>query len=204
MSKTKPKEATAEDQIVSILKSTGREGVEELIDYLQNSDFFTAPASTIYHGAHRGGLAQHSLNVLDCIICLYDSMKAAEYNIPEVEQDSLILVALLHDVCKINCYHEDFRNVKQADGSWEKVPCFKRDPLLPMGHGGKSVFVLQNFIKLSVEEAQAIFWHMGAYDTSPYMTLNELGAAYEQNFLAYLVNAADMMSTYVLENKNFL
>lgn len=198
------KPQTSEDKIIALLLSTKREGVELLIEYLQKSDFFTAPASTQYHGAFRGGLAQHCLNVLDCILSLHEHMVAQGYNVPEVQQDSLILTALLHDVCKINCYHEDFRNVKNEQGVWEKVPCYKREPLLPMGHGGKSVFILQNFISLSVEEAQAIFWHMGAYDTSPYMTLNELGKAYDDYFLAYLLHTADMMSTYVLENKNYL
>lgn len=203
MKKAQKQPPTAEEQIITLLQDTKREGMEMLIEYLQKSDFFIAPASTQYHGAFKGGLALHCLNVLDCLITLYNTMKAGAYNVPDIEQESLVIVALLHDVCKINCYHEDFRNVKNAAGEWERVPCYKREPLLAMGHGGKSMFILQNFIALSVEEAQAIFWHMGAYDTSPYMTNNELGQAYDENFLAYLLHTADMMSTYVLENKHY-
>jgi hypothetical protein len=197
------KEQTASEQIATILRSTNREGVEDLIEYLNKSDFFTAPASTQYHGAYTGGLAEHSLNVLDSLMALYSFYKKEKYNVPELAEDSMIVVALLHDVCKINCYKEDFRNVKDDNGVWNKVPCYKREPLLAMGHAGKSVFIIQNFIALSVEEAQAIFWHMGAYDTSPYNTWNEMGQAYEENLLAFLLHQADMLSTYILENKKY-
>lgn len=201
--KQQPKEQTTADQVITLLRSTNREGVEDLIEYLTKSDYFIAPASTQYHGAYTGGLAEHSLNVLDSLMALYSFLKKEKYNVPELAQDSIIIVALLHDVCKINCYKEDFRNVKDDNGVWQKVPCYKREPLLAMGHAGKSVFIIQNFIALSVEEAQAIFWHMGAYDTSPYNTWNEMGQAYDENLLAFLLHQADMLSTYILENKKY-
>ena len=201
--KQQPKEQTTADQVITLLRSTNREGVEDLIEYLTKSDYFIAPASTQYHGAYTGGLAEHSLNVLDSLMALYSFLKKEKYNVPELAQDSMIIVALLHDVCKINCYKEDFRNVKDDNGVWQKVPCYKREPLLAMGHAGKSVFIIQNFIALSVEEAQAIFWHMGAYDTSPYNTWNEMGQAYDENLLAFLLHQADMLSTYILENKKY-
>jgi hypothetical protein len=205
---------TPAEQIMTLLRSTNREGVEELIEYLSKSDFFTAPASTKYHGAYPGGLAEHSLNVLDSLMALYSFLKKEKYNVPELTEDSMIVVALLHDLCKINCYTESYRNEKvyRADGSkhdaggnfeWESVKGYKREPLLAMGHGGKSIFIIQNFIALSVEEAQAIFWHMGAYDTSPYNTWDEMGQAYEGNLLAFLLHQADMLSTYILENKKY-
>lgn len=186
-------------QIIALLKKTERAGIDLLIDYLEKSDFFVAPASTQYHGAYKGGLAEHSLNVLDALISLYDFYKKT-YQIDDIAESSLILVAILHDICKINCYHEDFRNVKNDRGVWEKVPIYKREPLFAMGHGGKSVFIAQNFISLTSEEAQAIYWHMGAYDISNYNTLNELGQSYTENTLAFLLNQADMTSTYIIEN----
>jgi len=186
--------------IIALLRKTERAGIESLIDYLEKSDFFVAPASTQYHGSYEGGLAEHSLNVLDALISLYEFYVSA-YQTPTIPEDSLILVALLHDLCKINCYHEDFRNVKNDQGVWEKVPTYKREPLFPMGHGGKSVFIAQSFISLTSEEAQAIYWHMGAYDTSDYNTYNELSQAFNQNALAFLLNQADMTSTYIIENK---
>lgn len=189
---------------IQLLKSVDRPGIDALIDYLQNSDFFEAPASTIYHGSYEGGLLEHSLNVYNMLQWYVANLQDSDFELPKISEESIIIVALLHDLCKVNCYHESTRNVKnEQTGKWEKVPCYKRDPLLPMGHGGKSVFIIQQFIKLTPEEAQAIYWHMGAYDTSPYNTLNELGKSYEMNLLAFLLNQADMMATYIAENPNY-
>ena len=189
---------------IDMLRRTKREGIEDLIAYLEKSDFFVAPASTQYHGSYKGGLLEHSLNVYNCLVFEYENLKDAEFNLPEISEDSLIIVALLHDLCKVNCYIESTRNVKnEKTGQWEKVPCYRREPRLPMGHGGKSVFIAQQFIKLTVDEAQAIFWHMGAWDISPYMTLNELSQSYETNLLALLLHQADMKATYLVENQNY-
>lgn len=189
---------------IQLLKSVDRPGIDALIDYLQNSDFFEAPASTIYHGSYAGGLLEHSLNVYNMLQWYVANLQDSDFELPKISEESIIVVALLHDLCKVNCYHESTRNVKnEQTGKWEKVPCYKREPLLPMGHGGKSVFIIQQFIKLTPEEAQAIYWHMGAYDTSPYNTLNELGKSYEMNLLAFLLNQADMMATYIAENPNY-
>lgn len=192
------------DFYIQLLKSVRRPGVDALIDYLEKSDFFEAPASTIYHGSYAGGLVEHSLNVYTMLQWCVANLQDSDFELPKISEESVIIVALLHDLCKVNCYHESTRNVKnEQTGKWEKVPCYKREPLLPMGHGGKSVFIIQQFIKLTPEEAQAIYWHMGAYDTSPYNTLNELGKSYEMNLLAFLLNQADMMATYIAENPNY-
>lgn len=192
------------DFYIQLLKSVRRPGVDALIDYLEKSDFFEAPASTIYHGSYAGGLVEHSLNVYTMLQWYVANLQDSDFELPKISEESVIIVALLHDLCKVNCYHESTRNVKnEQTGRWEKVPCYKRDPLLPMGHGGKSVFIIQQFIKLTPEEAQAIYWHMGAYDTSPYNTLNELGKSYEMNLLAFLLNQADMMAAYIAENPNY-
>lgn len=192
------------DFYIQLLKSVRRPGVDALVDYLEKSDFFEAPASTIYHGSYAGGLVEHSLNVYTMLQWYVANLQDSDFELPKISEESVIIVALLHDLCKVNCYHESTRNVKnEQTGKWEKVPCYKREPLLPMGHGGKSVFIIQQFIKLTPEEAQAIYWHMGAYDTSPYNTLNELGKSYEMNLLAFLLNQADMMATYIAENPNY-
>lgn len=192
------------DFYIQLLKSVRRPGVDALIDYLEKSDFFEAPASTIYHGSYAGGLVEHSLNVYTMLQWYVANLQDSDFELPKISEESVIIVALLHDLCKVNCYHESTKNVKnEQTGKWEKVPCYKREPLLPMGHGGKSVFIIQQFIKLTPEEAQAIYWHMGAYDTSPYNTLNELGKSYEMNLLAFLLNQADMMATYIAENQNY-
>lgn len=195
-----------EKEFESLLKKTKRPGIDDLIDWFNSDgcDFYYAPASTRYHGAYDGGLLEHSLNVYDCIKYEYDHLKRSNFSIPDIPEDSLIICSLLHDICKVNTYKPDFRNVKDKEtGQWHQEPCYIRDPKLPMGHSAKSIYIVQNFIQLNRDEAQAIFWHMGAYDTSAYNTNNELSSAYTNNFLAYLLNAADMLATYVCENPNY-
>lgn len=189
------------DFIIEKLQKTERPGIENLINYLCESDFFTAPASTKYHGAYEGGLAEHSVNVLDCMLTINETLNAT-YGMPKNDESSIILVALLHDLCKIGCYKEQTLWRKDANGKWESYIGYVREPDLSMGHGGKSVYIIQNFIELTPSEAQAIFWHMGPYDKSDYMTQNEMGDAFSKNSLAYKLHTADMMATYVLENEN--
>lgn len=188
------------DYFVEQLNNTGRD-VKKLIEFLDTSDFFTSPASTKFHGAFAGGLAEHSVNVLDSLLAL-DEMLNTTYGLPKSKKESIIIVALLHDLCKINCYVEKELWRKDANGKWESYPGYVREPELVMGHAGKSVFLAQKYIELSDDEAQAIYWHMGAYDKSEYNSFNEMGKAFEVNSLAYKLHTADMMSTYVLENEN--
>lgn len=192
---------TVKDFIIQKLESTNREGIENLIDYLENGcDFFTSPASTKYHGAYDGGLAEHSLNVLDCMMMLDNSLNET-YGMPKDNEASIILVALLHDLCKVDTYVSKQLWRKNADGKWESYTGYVREPKLSMGHGGKSVFIANKFVKLTDEESQAIFWHMGAYDKSEYNNFNEMSDAYTKNSLAYKLHTADIMATYVLENE---
>jgi hypothetical protein len=187
-------------QIISLLRKTKREGIESLIEYLEESDFFSAPASSIYHGNFEGGLAEHSLNVLDALISL-TTFYNKEYGTPEYEEDVLIIVGLLHDMCKINSYVQDFRNVKNDKGVWEKVPCYRREQKFTMGHGAKSVFLIQKFIDISLVEAQAIYWHLGALDISNYSSSSELFNAIENNFLTLALQQADMFAAHIMEVK---
>lgn len=192
------------EKYINLLKSTKRQGIKDLIDYLESSDFFTSPASIQYHGSYKGGLLEHSLNVYYTLLFEYENLKESDFNLPTIPEDSLIIAGLLHDICKANTYIETTRNVKNEEtGQWEKVPFYKREPLFPMGHGGKSVFIAQQFIKLTPEEAQAIFWHMQAYDLSNYNTMNELSQANDENLLCLLLGQADMKTTYIIENKRY-
>lgn len=191
------------DFIVDKLKSTKREGIEDLIKFLDDSDFFIAPASTRFHGSYEGGLAEHCVNVLDSMLAMNDMLNSI-YKMPKDSESSIILVALLHDLCKIGCYKVKTLWRKDENGKWESYEGYERKPDLAMGHGGKSVYVAQQYIKLTEAEAQAIFWHMGPYDLSDYMTQNEMGDAFSKNSLAYKLHTADMMATYVLENENIL
>ena len=132
-----------------------RPGSEKLLDWLDNkTDFFSAPASTRFHGACDGGLCMHSLNV-------YHALHDGFFTEGESEE-SYAICALLHDLCKANYYKKGTRNVKNdATGQWEKVPSYSVEDLFPYGHGEKSVFLIERFMKLKVEEAVAIRWHMG-------------------------------------------
>lgn len=187
-----------------LLMLSQRDGVENLIEWCRQSDFYVSPASTRYHGSYDGGLIDHSLAVYDNLANLYNFSRQLYPGVPEIPIPSIILSALLHDICKVNTYHPGTRNVKNEEtGQWEKVDTFTRDPMFAMGHAGKSVFIIQQFIQLTPQEAQAIYWHMGAYDTSAYNTWDEMSKAYNANLLAFLLHQADMMTTYISENPNF-
>lgn len=182
------------EQFVDLLRSTGRSGIEELILYLQEeTDFFTAPASTKYHGAYEGGLLQHSMNVYE--VLRYDPDRNFSFS------DSIIIVALLHDICKANCYHTEKRNVKE-NGVWVEKQVYVFDDELPLGHGEKSLYLASKFIKLSDEEAAAIRWHMGAFDNAFRGGDRGLNAAYEKYPLAVMLHMADMRATYLVEREH--
>ena len=140
-----------------------RPGADALLDYLcsPTCDFFTAPASTRYHGAYAGGLCEHSINVYECLKYYLKRPRVQELYHLHCSEESLAVISLLHDVCKINCYKPSFRNVKDENGVWKKVPTFEFDDPLPYGHGEKSVYIIGGFLRLSREEAFAIRLHMG-------------------------------------------
>ena len=151
------------EEFISVYKENiVREGSDKLLDYLINKcDFFTAPASTRFHSAYAGGLAQHSLNVYYCLKDYLSRERVKETYKLSYTEEQIAIVALLHDMCKIDCYKTDFRNVKNDKGQWEKVPTYKFEDPLPYGHGEKSVYMISGFMRLSREEAMAIRWHMG-------------------------------------------
>ena len=136
------------DKFLELLKSVNREGMDNLINFIEKTDFFKAPASTRFHGSHEGGLLEHSLKV-------YEILKHKVENCIEkieVSDDTLKIVALLHDICKANFYKVDYRNAKNSFGEWEKVPYYTVEDTIPYGHGEKSVMMLTEYIKLTSEE----------------------------------------------------
>ena len=155
-----------------------RPGSEKLLDWLdKKTDFFTAPASTRFHGACEGGLCMHSLNV-------YHALHDSFFTEGESEE-SYAICALLHDLCKANYYKLGTRNVKnEATGQWEKAPFYSVDDLFPYGHGEKSVFLIERFMKLKVEEAVAIRWHMGGFDDAARGGCFAISEAYDKYPLA--------------------
>lgn len=174
-----------------------REGADKFLEYLTNkSDFFTAPASTRFHGAHEGGLAEHSVNVYECLRAYLDRERVKSLYHMEYSDESVALVALLHDVCKIGCYKVGTRNVKDENGVWQRVPYYQFDDPMPYGHGEKSVYIISGFLRLSREEAFAIRYHMGFSGNED---KGSVGKALEQYPLAFALSVADMEATYFLE-----
>ncbi len=140
-----------------------RDGADRLLDFLQQKcDFFTAPASTRFHCSYEGGLCEHSLNVYDCLRSYLDSDRAKNTFGLDFSDESVAIVSLLHDVCKINTYRTSMRNVKDdKTGIWSRVPYYEYNDTLPYGHGEKSVYIVSGFMRLTRDEAMAIRWHMG-------------------------------------------
>lgn len=170
-----------------------REGAGELLAWLEKTDFFTAPASTKFHLCCEGGLCEHSLNVFECLYERYKDEHPAE---------TLAIVALLHDLCKAQFYKVSSRNQKnEQTGQWEKVPYYTIEDRFPFGHGEKSVFLIERFMRLKIEEAIAIRWHMGGFDDSAKAGGFTVSNAFEMYPLAVKLHVADIEATYLREGK---
>lgn len=190
---------TDRERFIEIFKTNvKREGADALLDYIcgTQSDFFSAPASTRYHNNCRGGLVNHSINVYDCLVDFLSRPTVREKYGIDPSDETVAIVALLHDMCKINFYHETTRNVKDENGVWQKVPYFEIDDKLPYGHGEKSVYIITGFMRLTREEAFAIRYHMG-YSTGT--DARDVSAAFAMFPLAYALSCADMEATFFVE-----
>lgn len=176
-----------------------RDGAEELLRFLEESDFFIAPASAHYHSCCAGGLCQHSINVFECLWAYIKRKRVQEVyqlNTEDYSDESLAIVGLLHDLCKINVYKPGFRNVKDENGQWQRVPNYTFEDSLPYGHGEKSVFVINRYMRLTDMESFAIRFHMGFSGDED----NRLvGQALSKYPLAFAVSVADSEATYFLE-----
>ena len=176
-------------------KNIHRPGAEKLLAWLEGTDFFTAPASTRFHAAYEGGLLDHSLNVYNVLI-------SKHFNPETDDLESYTIVSLLHDLCKANYYKPGTRNVKnEATGQWEKVPSYSVEDLFPYGHGEKSVFLIERFMKLHIEEAVAIRWHMGGFDDAARGGCFAISEAYDKYPLAVKLHIADLEATYLMEHR---
>lgn len=174
-----------------------RDGADKLIEWLERSDFFTCPASQRRHSSFPGGLCYHSVKVYKRFVQLLEM----EYgkNWPEkFSPESAAIIALFHDLCKVNSYKEDVRNVK-VDGQWVQKPYYRWEDPLPYGHGEKSVYILSSFIKLERVEAMAINWHMGEYDPRVKGGSFQIASAFYKYPICFLFHIADLMATYLDE-----
>lgn len=227
-------------EIINLLSSVSRPGMPQLIKWLtDDTDFFTSPASTKYHGNYVGGLADHSINVFDSLTLLNSEFRDKETSYPS---DTIIIVALLHDLCKVNSYIEDSEHATDPQMKYLKdlisksdysmppnhhltkgyisilieflknggeefpiyAPVWKVVDSLPMGHGEKSVYMIQKFIDLTDIEALAIRWHLGAHDPGSHF-FYPTGVANQQAIkevpLVPMMAAADYIATWLVDVK---
>ena len=186
------------EEFIELLKSVKRNGIENLISYLEKTDFFTAPASTRFHGNYEGGLLEHSLNVYHC---LRQKLSQKPFcDVLSVSNETIILISLLHDLCKTNYYVVDYRNKKNEQGVWVKEPYYTVNDTIPYGHGEKSVMMLSKFIDLSMDEIYAIRWHMGF--SEPKELQNTVSTVFEKYPLVLALHESDMEATFLLESKS--
>lgn len=193
---------TTQERIISLLRDTNREGIEKVIDFLNASDFFTAPASTKYHSSFEGGLAEHSLAVRDIL-----EVKSEQFgNI--LSKDTVNITGLLHDVCKINFYKKEKKNVKKGTkindwgkevANWVEEEVWVIDDSDPMGHGEKSLWILSKMIDVTDQEAYMIRFHMGFSEPKEnYIHLNNALGKYHE---IILLHTADLEATYLCEKR---
>lgn len=189
------------------LASVHRAGAEELLERLENeTDFFEAPAGAKHHGAFPGGLVIHSLNVYRRLreitirdLTPRDALGPAP--ISEQEEETVAILGLLHDVCKVGCYCTETKRRKNPEtGRWEDYEGYTYKDPLPLGHGEKSLYLIQRHMDLLPEEALAIRWHMGAYDTST-AGARSMDAAMAASPWVWRLQEADMCAAWVDERE---
>lgn len=186
---------THKEQFLSICKEDiNREGLDGLLSWLETSDFFTAPASTRFHGNYEGGLCEHSLNVHRELTRLNDTYQL------HYSKETIAITALFHDLCKINFYKQGTRNVKdESTGKWVIKDIWEIDERIPLGHGEKSCIILQWYIKLELEELLAIRWHMGGFDAASRGGDYGLSKAQDASKLVTLISVADLIASNLFE-----
>lgn len=191
-----------------LMEPLQRPGKDRLMEYIRKSDFYKAPASTKYHLSCEGGLLLHSLNVLAALQTVLRPTDAGdgtyEYSpagkaIAYTTWESIVFMALLHDICKTNFYTVSTRNVKNEEtGKWEKQPFYTVADKMPLGHGAKSAMIIKEYMKLTSEEMYAIWWHMGFSGTEDTLTLSQ---AIQNYPLIWALHTADMMASCFMEGE---
>jgi hypothetical protein len=188
-----------QDAFIKIFENIKREGAAELLQYICKTDFFTAPASAKFHSAFEGGLCSHSVNTYTRLDRLVKSEYGEDWQ-AKFSGESIAICGLLHDLCKIEYYKTDYKNNK-VNGEWVKTPYYAVDEKLPYGHGEKSVYIINGFIRLSREEALAINWHMGGFDYRAKGGNQSVSEAFDKFNLCLMLHIADLQATYIDEHR---
>lgn len=184
---------TLKEEFINLLKKTNREGMDDLISYIESTDFFIAPASTRFHLCHSGGLLEHSINVYKRLE--YKIKNDELFNNFNISEESIIITSLLHDLCKANTYEMAFHKVKKND-VWIDEGYYITNDQFPVGHGEKSVFLAMRYINLTDEEISAIRYHMGAFEES---VINKITNVFSDNPLAFALHISDSEATAIIE-----
>jgi len=190
-------ENTKEEFLQIYKESIKREGADKLLDWLLKADFFCAPASGKYHSCFEGGLCFHSLNVYKRLLAIVKAEYGEKWE-EKVSKESVAICGLLHDLCKVEFYKTEMRNVK-VDGVWKEKPYYAIDEKLPYGHGEKSVYIINGFLRLTREEALAINWHMGGFDSRVQGGSFTHKEAFYKVPLCVLLHIADLEATFLDE-----
>ena len=188
----------AKQQFLNIAKQNiKREGLDKLLDFIQKTDFFDAPASSKFHSAFEGGLCLHSINVYNRFVANLKKEYGDDWQ-NKISLESATIIALFHDICKTDYYKQEMRNVKE-EGVWVQKPFYKVEDSLPYGHGEKSVYIINGFLRLTREEAMAINWHMGGFDNRVRGGFYGLDQVYYTHPVALIFHLSDLEATYLDE-----
>lgn len=185
-----------------------RDGIEELLSYLDGkTDFFAAPSSTKFHLNTPGGLCQHSINVFETAMKINETIlrpkqEAGECLFTEpLKEESIAIAALFHDLCKCGLYHQTEKWKKDENNKWVSYIGYELKDEFPFGHGEKSCYIINFYLKLRKEELLAIRWHMGMYDVSENGSSGRYSfySACDMTPLVLLLQMADMSSSHWFE-----
>ena len=184
------------ERFVTIYKEKiHRKGSERLLEWLEKYDFFTAPASTRFHSAFEGGLCRHSVLVYERLRVLFANEFCKGKELTSEQEETIAVVGLLHDLCKVQFYDVEMRN-KKIDGQWQSVPTYVVNDKMPYGHGEKSVYLIKSFMGLTTDEAMAIRWHMG-YTEADTLSFNN---AIDRYPMIWALHSADTQASHFMEN----
>lgn len=195
---------TANETFDQALKYISREGVDDLVVWLKQTDFFIAPASTNFHGNYEGGLLDHSIYVTRFALHNFNFIVKEK---PDLEylRESVVICGLFHDVCKVNYYNKEQKWYKDEQNKWKEYYGWNVKDEFPLGHGEKSIYFISKFIKLTNPEAMAIRWHMGSSEISVNLTNTPQNYAYQQAIdhpLVRLIHCADMLAMTIEEKRD--
>lgn len=187
----------------SLLMSTGRSGIDKVIEYLRKTDFYDAPASAKYHSNYETGLLDHSLMVYSIAEAFFEKMKLIDPELAvTIPEESIIITTLLHDICKVCFYRKTVKWKKDEHNDWVQYDGYEIEDSFPIGHGEKSVIMLLKIgLDLNPCEMLSIRYHMGFFGESNVEFKNAMKSSIKMCPLVALLQQADCSATMLFENE---